>query len=426
MTNSMSKATPRKQKIAKAFAAPMIPLWPRATWAPETLKNQAGENTRKIKLTLLTEPGNENGKTLTKEFKIFRTGGPEEWILWQRDFKEICAGMAITVGSNRNRMVRQLLSDEPLSQFETRLATCVTETNANCNLALDAVAVQMFPNNAHPKQKKCLRQGMWKPRALTIRNVYVRLCELNNQLTSYPNQTGVLPEDELKSAFINMCLPEWQQEFLKVDINEHASTWEEIISKAEALETAELALAERVPAKRNIKDGKITAPTSKLPPKRKAKKEEKTPFCCKLHGSGQGHNAIGCKVINGQIDKLKAVREGRQPHSQNSGNNNQQSPSKSNWTDRKRPPTLHSTEQLKDVVCVTKKKAMKDAKEKFQWQLHDDLNAMECNDSAAKDQTKMHEMESFMNNLIDNDESELEDIELTQAKLDELTASVSS
>jgi hypothetical protein len=102
---------------------------------------------------------------------------------------------------------------------------------------------------------------------------------------------GVLPEDEWKSAFINACLPEWQQEFLKVDINEHASTLEEIIFKAEALETAELALAERVPAKRNIEEGEI-APTSKLPLKKKAKKEEKSPFYCKLHGSGQGHNAI--------------------------------------------------------------------------------------------------------------------------------------
>jgi hypothetical protein len=75
---------------------------------------------------------------------------------------------------------------------------------------------------------------------------------------------------------------------------------------------------------------------------------------------------------------------------------------------------------------MTKKKVMKDAKEKFQLQLHDDLNAMECNDGAAEDRTKMHEMESFMNNLIDNDKSESEDIELSQAELDELTASISS
>jgi hypothetical protein len=130
--------------------------------------------------------------------------------------------MAITAGSNRNPMVCQSLSDKPLSQFDTRLATHATETNANCTLALDAVPVQIFPNNACAKQKKYQHQGVWKPRALTIRNVHIRLCELNNQLTSYPNQTGVLPENELKSTFINTCLPEWQQEFLKVDINKHA------------------------------------------------------------------------------------------------------------------------------------------------------------------------------------------------------------
>jgi hypothetical protein len=130
--------------------------------------------------------------------------------------------MAITAGSNRNPMVCQSLSDKPLSQFDTRLATHATETNANCTLALDAVPVQIFPNNACAKQKKYQYQGVWKPRALTIRNVHIRLCELNNQLTSYPNQTGVLPENELKSTFINTCLPEWQQEFLKVDINKHA------------------------------------------------------------------------------------------------------------------------------------------------------------------------------------------------------------
>jgi hypothetical protein len=425
MTNAMSKAIPRKQKMTKAFAAPIIPLWPRATWAPEDSKNQAGEKSRKIKLTLSTEPGNLNGKTLNKEFKVFRAGTPEEWILWRRDFTEICAGMAITTGSNRIRMVRQLLSDEPLNNFETRLATFPTETNAYCEQALDAVSIQIFPNNAYAKQKKYLRQGMWKPRALTIRNVYTRVCELNNQLLSYPNQTGILPEDELKSAFINICLPEWQQEFLKMDINEYASTWEEIISKAEALETAELALAERAPAKRSIdEDGEITE--SKPSPKKKAKKEEKTPFFCKLHGKDQGHNTSGCKVILGQIDKLKQTREGRKPFSQSGGTNNNQQTTKSNWTDRKRPPTSYSTEQLKDIVRMTKKKVMQSAKNKFQSQLQDDLNAMEFDNNINEDRTKMHEMENFMNNLIDNDESDSEELELTQAELDELTASVSS
>ena len=57
-----------------------------------------------------------------------------------------------------------------------------------------------------------------------------------------------MPEDELKSAFINLCSPDWQQEFLKTGINKYSSTWVEILAKAEALEQAEVAIAEMAPA----------------------------------------------------------------------------------------------------------------------------------------------------------------------------------
>jgi hypothetical protein len=90
---------------------------------------------------------------------------------------------------------------------------------------------------------------MWKPKVLTIRNVYSRICELNAQLVSYLNQSGLLPQDEMKSAFINLCLPNWQQDFLKTGINKYSSTWPEMLSKAKALERAEVAMAELAPAK---------------------------------------------------------------------------------------------------------------------------------------------------------------------------------
>jgi hypothetical protein len=54
-----------------------------------------------------------------------------------------------------NRMVRQLLSDEPLREFVATIAKFATKTIVHCNAALDAVALLMFPNNAHAKQKKC-------------------------------------------------------------------------------------------------------------------------------------------------------------------------------------------------------------------------------------------------------------------------------
>jgi hypothetical protein len=78
MMNALSKTIPKKPKTYKAFARPIIPLWPRATsWVPEK-ENAAGKKMRSLKLELSTQPGNKHGKTLTKSFKIFCSGSPKE------------------------------------------------------------------------------------------------------------------------------------------------------------------------------------------------------------------------------------------------------------------------------------------------------------------------------------------------------------
>jgi hypothetical protein len=198
----------------------------------------------------------------------------------------------------------------------------VSETIAHCNEALNAVAaLQVFPNDAHAKQKKCLlRQGMWKQKALTVRNRHTRVCELNAQLLNFPNQTGALPVDELKSAFINVCAPEWQQEFLKTGIDACSLTWDKILTKAKALENAEVAVPELEATtndKRNLKEGEV-APAAQ-PSK---KKKPKPSFCCELHGADQRHNADDCKVLRGEISKLK--EEKGRPSSSFSNKNNSQ------------------------------------------------------------------------------------------------------
>ena len=413
MTNALSKTIPKKPKTYKAFARPIIPLWPRATWVPEK-ENAAGEKMRSLKLELSTEPGNKDGKTLTKSFKIFRSGSPEEWILWRADHNEVCTGMSIATGSSKNWMVCQMLSDEPLKEFERSMATFATETNANSNRALDAVAVTIFPTNAYAKQKKYMRQGMWKPKVLTIRNVYTRICELNEQLLSFPNQTGSMPEDELKSAFINLCSPDWQQEFLKTGINEYSSTWVEILAKAEALEQAEVAIAKMAPAPDKQQGTKHDREEGKVPQKQGFKKKAKTAFYCKMHGPDQRHNTDGCKVINAEIEKLK----GRKPPPYN---NQQQGSEPRKWTDNKnkRPSaTTYTTEQLKEVVRMTRKKAMQDAKTKFDAQVLDELHALEIRDNAVRELQKMSDIEVFVNNPVPSIESESDDDELTKVELE--------
>ena len=232
----------------------------------------------------------------------------------------------------------------------------------------------------------------------------------------------MLPEDELKSAFIDICLPNWQQEFLKTGANERSSTWEEILAKAEALENVEIALAEQAPAKekRDLKDGEV-APATQPSPKKKKKKT----LCCRLRGADQNHNSEGCKAILAEIERLKKDKQGQKPTQFSNSNNNQQS-AKPNWIDRKRPAVSHGTKQLKDIVRMTKKKVLEKAKANFEMQLQDNLWSMSVNDDAAQDRAKMLDMENFMNNSIDDDTNNIEEEgNLTQAELDELTVSLS-
>ena len=124
--------------------------------------------------------------------------------------------------------------------------------------------------------------------------------------------------------------------------------------------------------KRDLEDGEVS-PTSKPPPKKK----KKPTFFCRLHGADHDHDSDGCKVINGEIERLKKEKQGRKPSSSfsNTNNNNNQQV-KSNWTDRKHSATSCSAEQLKDIVCMTKTKAMEKAKANFELQLQDDLRTM--------------------------------------------------
>jgi hypothetical protein len=117
VTNEVPEPIPKKLRQIEAFAKATIPLWPSSTWVPEK-QNSIGEKTRSLKLESSTEPGASVGKNTTKSFEIFRSGDPEEWMLWRRDFNEVCVGLDVQTGAGCIRMVRQLLSDEPQKNLE--------------------------------------------------------------------------------------------------------------------------------------------------------------------------------------------------------------------------------------------------------------------------------------------------------------------
>jgi hypothetical protein len=103
---------------------------------------------------------------------------------------------------------------------------------------------------------------------------------------------------------------------------------------------------------------------------------------------------------------------------------------------KKRTATSYSTEQLKEVIKMTRKKALNDARAQYEIQAEAqaqaELNAIQINDHANHELEKMRQMELFITDMVDDDESDVasdmeeEEEELTQAELDELTGSLST
>jgi hypothetical protein len=82
----------------------------------------------------------------------------------------------------------------------------------------------------------------------------------------------------MKPAFSNLCLPDWQQEFLKTGINEHSSSWDEMLSKAEAMEQAQTTFAEATSnSKENRRERKKEKSTPILHPKHLQRRKRKLP-----------------------------------------------------------------------------------------------------------------------------------------------------
>jgi translation elongation factor P/translation initiation factor 5A len=73
---------------------------------------------------------------------------------------------------------------------------------------------------------------------------------------------------------------------------------------------------------------------------------------------------------------------------------------------------------------MTCKKAMQDAKTKFDAQVQDKLHAVEIRDNGVQELQKMNDMEVFVNNPVTTIKSESDD-KITQVELEELALSFS-
>ena len=194
MTNSLSIPTPKTVQSSstnKRFINPSIYL-ERPT--RETLNKDEC-----LTFKLQSTPGDETSPTYGLTVGYFRTGTPEELLLFIKNLQKIIVGTNITTGPEKYTMARRLLQGDALAAFNRAATQNGTETNEHFKACLLALKTYIFPRKALSNQKRYMRRILRKPRNMTTREFMTRLVEINEYLNEFPPALGnqKLPEDEL-------------------------------------------------------------------------------------------------------------------------------------------------------------------------------------------------------------------------------------
>ena len=286
-----------------------------------------------LQLELKTSPGVSGTATYKKNAQILADGvSCEELILWIKDLEMIIKGLELNKVEDKFNITRRLLKGEMLNAFntaETELMLSLQEGQVleekhfiKCQQAL---VTNVVTRKALRLQKRYMRWVMCKPHMTKIWDFSARVQQINNYLTYLPpfGKNQSLPVDELLDILEFSITNSWQKEFYRTGFDPMDSDIHTFIERCERIELTE-DLEQAIPKNDNglktktkrkfgHKDGISHAKTSA-----EAQKHEKNKFknekFCKLHQQF-GHSTEECKVVMGQIDKMRATWEARSPDS---------------------------------------------------------------------------------------------------------------
>jgi hypothetical protein len=263
-----------------------------------------------LTMKLRSDPADDNSQTYDLTIPFFRTGKPEEWLLFLKLLKQVLVGQNITAGPPKYAMTRRLIQGDTLTVFNNAAIDKGNETNANFELCLQDVTTHIFPKRALTHQKRFMRRHMKKPRDMPIRSFAARVTELNEYLKEFPpfDEDQGLDEDELFDI-VEFGVPNsWQKSmilhgFKTEDEDKNMSELVEFCERHEYTEESytgnENENSKKKAKRSNDDDDKKPSPQSS---KNKGNKNEKF---CDLHKQ-YGHSTAECKVVQAQIEKFRS------------------------------------------------------------------------------------------------------------------------
>jgi hypothetical protein len=296
-----------------------------------------------------TNPTDKDSQTYDMKVLTFHTGTVKEFLLWKKDLNKVLVGQNVLSAPDKFAMTRRLLDGDALAAFNTEASACSQETNVNYIRCMQALSTHVFPKNALTIQRQWFHRYLHKRVENSMREFVARINEINAMMEEFPpgfKKSQMINDSEMKDL-LEFAIPiSW-----RVKMAEHAfrpieHSVPDIVEFCERLEFTENATksilnnggnhqnqtqSQSNNKGKNSEQGQksqdnvdaLTHATSKQrtnkhkrPGKVVSYKDSNGSDGCRLHIWATDHTTAECRVIQKQIDGMRAQYEA-QPHNAN-------------------------------------------------------------------------------------------------------------
>jgi hypothetical protein len=303
MPASFSKPATSKQAGNKRYVTPVIGF--------ERPDKKSIKKDECVTFKLRSSRADENSLTYELTVPFFRSGTPEELLIFLKLVKRVIAGTNTTTGPNQYALIRRLLQGEALTAFNNAATRNGTETQEHFKACCEDLIRHVFPRKSLVMQKRWMRRFLRKPMEIKTREFIGRLTELNDYLSKFPenfNNDQKLPADEIMDIAEFGIPATWQRTMVLQGFDPVEHDPQAFVEFCERIEFAEgqndhnKEKNSRSDSK-SAKDEIARAKTSARGTKRKNPPEPQ--YYCHLHGQNSTHDSNHCKNLKQQAENMR-------------------------------------------------------------------------------------------------------------------------
>ena len=359
----IAQADSKHGSSAKRFIPPPIPL--------ERPVKKSLKKDEYLTFKLRSTPSNDNSSVYEITVPFFRSGTPEEFLIFLKNLNKVILGLNITDGPGKYALARRLLDGDILAAFNNAATAEGNETNANFKTCLEKTTTHVFPKRALTIQTRFMRRFLRKPWEMTIKEFAARVVEMNGYMSQFPpfGDDQALPDDELLDLAEFAMPSTWQRTMIVQGFNPMEHSLQEFVEFCQRMEYTEAHDAKsRTKSKTESKTGNDAISHAKPSEQgNNNRKRNRNNHWCEYHQTDK-HDRSECKVMQDQAKRMRGTWEAsRHKYHDKPKEGNYK---KKSWKDKPDKQELHA------IVEEAVARAISKPKRKFEEQNAEEQNTI--------------------------------------------------